>query len=186
MNGNFLIGQLEIGVLIMVVAYHRWLAIYQDTRNQRTLGSNLTKFIKQHPSFLGIDASRIISAICQVGCLRIIRENKIRNSYHFTHTVHTFWSDAIVELSLITHDRVYEDNSTPQSLLLAVIGYHPCLTLTTDKTCGDSIKRETQFFPNRKDTLHIVGGFHNVELTVVQRIRHQCRGHIIDRIAHIT
>ena len=105
---------------------------------------------------------------------------------HLAHAFHTVFRHAIVEFSFVAHDGIHKDERAPFGLFTTIGGYHLGLSFRTDKTSGDGIERESQFFPNRKDALHIVGGFHDIELPVVQRIGDQSRGHVIHRIAHIT
>ena len=105
---------------------------------------------------------------------------------HLAHAFHTVFRHAIVEFSFVAHDGIHEDERAPLCLFPTIVGHHLGLSLRTDKACGDGIESEAQFFPNRKDALHIVGGLHDIELSVVQRIGNQRRGHVIDRIAHIT
>ena len=106
-------------------------------------------------------------------------------AHHLAHAFYRLTCDSVVELSLITHYRVDEYHRARGSLLAAVVGYHARLTLRCHEARRYGVEGEPQLAPHGKDTFYIVGCLKNVELAVVERVRHKCRRQIVSGMTHV-
>ena len=185
MHGNLGVRQLEILACEMVEAHHAVLAVDHYTCNYHRLGSRLAECVN-HAARLGSrHPFRHIGRIRQITSLGVVGIDEMSHRDHLEHAADGGRSHAIVEFTLIAHDRVDEDDGAAGRLLLAIGRHDARLTLRDNESRGDGVEAETQFLPHGEDTRDIVGGIEDIELAVVERVGHQCRGQVIHRQAHI-
>ena len=95
---------------------------------------------------------------------------------HLTHQFYLALGHTVIEPSAVAKDGIHEDCGAQRSLFLAVARHQSCLFVAEHQTCADGIERETEFFPYGQCPTDIVRRVLDVELPVVEGVRHECRG----------
>ena len=121
----------------------------------------------------------------EIACLCIVGEGEMGYADHLTHQFHLPSGHAVVQPSAIAEDGIYKYGRSQRALLLAVTCHQPRLLVAEHQASTDSVEREAEFFPYGECATDVVRRILDIELTVVECVRHQCRRQAVGGNAQI-
>ena len=104
---------------------------------------------------------------------------------HLAHQFYLPFCHTVIEPSTIAEDGVDEDRRALSTLFLAVAGHKLGLFLTEHQTRADGIKREAELLPYGQCATDILGRVLDVELPVVEGVRHEGCGQTVSGNAKV-
>ena len=179
--GNLMILQVEIGIIVMVVAHHGILPLDLTTGNEQGLTADAAHPVYQlfclHPR----DAFHLDGGIGEITGLGIVGEGEVGHADHLPHEFHLTFGHAIVEPSAIAEDGIDEDGGAQCALFSAIASHEFGLFLAEHQARADGVEAEAQFLPDGQGASDIVGGVLDIKLPVVECVRHEGCGQAIGR-----
>ena len=176
MYRNFFEINLKIFFLLVVISDNRSAICARDLRtcDHNRFRTECTKLVDHRMiCFLGHTIFLIwkLGQICRLG---IVRYDIVRSRNQLTHQINRLLCDSVIELSLISHNRICEDRHAFFRPCLTELGHKLGLLLRHDKSGRDCIEFKSKLFPDSDCIFHVISCIQDVELAIIKCVRYDC------------
>ena len=170
----------------MFISANHILTFYNSTGDNYGFTSSLSELINQFHHRFSIYTFCLILHTGQQTGFCIIRYYDICTGSQVLHMHQCTLCHPIIEFPVISHDGVGKNKGSLLFLFLTVMGNQLSLLFRYNKPRGNGIIMEPQILPHFQCVFHILCGFHNFKLTIIQCIRYQRRRQCIQNMPHMS